>query len=212
MIGAVGMGDSRELDSAIIYPFEYPFFHEGFLEAGFCTDTTYMGVRYQDTVISVSETVTTNAGTFNNCILRRQFRKDSLDSTIWLEYEWYARDVGQIKLERVIPDAHINNLTQINFQTRINNSYPNSCVLNQNYPNPFNPLTVIDYSISKDCRACIRIYNIMGHEKLTLAESRHLPGTYKAVVRSHDLPSGVYVYTLEIDNNVVDYKKMCILK
>ena len=212
LIGAVGSGESRELDSATIYPYQYPFFHEGSVGLGYCQDTTYMGTRYHDSTLSVTETVETGIGTFYNCIQRRQFRTDSLENTVWHEYEWYAKDVGMVKLERVTPNAHINSLTQINFQTRTDELLPRKFILEQNYPNPFNPVTTIDYSIPFADRVSIKVYDIQGNEVQTLFDEYRIAGNHSLVFNAEDLSSGIYIYTLQTGNEIVNTNKMLLLK
>ena len=212
MIGAVGLTDSRDLDSAMLYPYQYPFFHAGYLEQGYCQDTTYMGTRYHDSTLSVTETVETGIGTFQNCIQRRQFRTDSLGAMVWIEYQWYAKDVGIVKLERVTPDAHINLLTQINFQTQIDAVLLNDYTLDQNYPNPFNPVTTINYSIPVADRVVIKVYDIHGKEIQTLFNDHQIAGDHSCVFHAGDLGSGIYIYTLQTGNRIIMTKKLLLLK
>ncbi|MCK4530267.1 MAG: T9SS type A sorting domain-containing protein [Candidatus Marinimicrobia bacterium] len=212
MIGAVGLNDSRDLDSAMLYPYQYPFFHAGYLEQGYCQDTTYMGTRYHDSTLSVTETVETGIGTFQNCIQRRQFRIDSLGTVVWHEYQWYAKDVGIVKLERVTPDAHINLLTQVNFQTDVDEQVPNEFRLHQNYPNPFNPVTRIDYSIPLTDHVVMKVYDIHGKEIQTLINKNQLAGSYSLIFNAGDLASGIYIYTLQIGNGIINTNKMLLLK
>jgi len=212
MIGAYSLNQSKDLDSAVIYPYEYPFFHPGYLELGYCQDTTYMGTRYHDSTMSVTETVVTNVGTFNNCIQRRQFRADSLGNMTWQEYEWYAKDVGMIKLERVTPDAHINLLTQINFETKTDELVLENFVLKQNYPNPFNPVTTIEYSMPFADHVSIKVYDIQGNEVQTLFDEYRIAGDHSFVFNAEDFSSGIYIYILQTGNGIVNTNKMVLLK
>jgi hypothetical protein len=211
-IGAVGMGDSRELDSATIYPQPYPFFHEGYLQPGYCQDTTYMGTRYIDTVVSVNETVSTNAGTFMNCIQRETIRRDSLDDLTWYEKQWHALGIGLIKTERVTPGEHICLLTEFNFQVNTENVLPDQYELGQNYPNPFNPLTTIEYELPIEAYVSIVIYDITGNEITSLVNMNRNAGRHKVIWNAVDVPSGIYIYLLKADYLVQEHGKMCILK
>ncbi len=89
--------------------------------------------------------------------------------------------------------------------------------LYQNYPNPFNPVTTIKYSIPANAGvetqnlASLRIYNILGEEIATLVNKRQAPGNYSVQVDAADLPSGVYFYTLRVDEFTAT-KKMILLK
>ncbi len=89
---------------------------------------------------------------------------------------------------------------------------PTAYTLKQNYPNPFNPSTTIQYSISVAGNVSINIYNILGQEvKTVLDQVSQTAGTYKIVFDAKDLPTGIYLYRI-IVNNYVATKKMVLLK
>ncbi|MFA6979754.1 MAG: T9SS type A sorting domain-containing protein [Ignavibacteriaceae bacterium] len=83
--------------------------------------------------------------------------------------------------------------------------------LKQNYPNPFNPTTNIVYSIPKSGFVTIKIYNILGQEVRVLANRMMNPGTYNVSFDASSLNSGVYFYSLTVDN-FTQVKKMMLLK
>lgn len=83
--------------------------------------------------------------------------------------------------------------------------------LKQNYPNPFNPTTNIVYSIPKSGFVTIKIYNILGQEVRVLANRMMNQGTYNVTFDAGALNSGVYFYTLSVDN-FTQVKKMMLLK
>lgn len=84
--------------------------------------------------------------------------------------------------------------------------------LKQNYPNPFNPKTVISYNLRKGGFVSIRIYNIQGKLLNTLVRQNQMEGTYDISFNGQNLPSGVYFYSLNIDERVKDTKKMILNK
>ncbi|MCK4701481.1 MAG: hypothetical protein KAT38_14150, partial [Bacteroidales bacterium] len=84
MIIAVGLGESTLLDSAMVYETPYTFFSNEHLISGSYWGSLYEGTYYQDSIMSVTETVNTEVGTFTNCIKMRRIRIDSLGATIWL--------------------------------------------------------------------------------------------------------------------------------
>jgi endo-1,4-beta-xylanase len=91
--------------------------------------------------------------------------------------------------------------------------------LAQNYPNPFNPTTVINYQLPATSTISLKLYDLLGQEKMTLSEGIHQPGNYNATLDARGLASGVYFYRLlanEIDggqaNSYVDTKKLMVLK
>ncbi|MBK9099334.1 MAG: T9SS type A sorting domain-containing protein [bacterium] len=89
--------------------------------------------------------------------------------------------------------------------------FPTEIILYQNYPNPFNSITNISYSIPKEGRIRIVLYNILGENLKTISDEYKSIGTYSISFNADNLPSGVYFYTLETDNQVLS-KKLTILK
>jgi GH35 family endo-1,4-beta-xylanase len=50
--------------------------------------------------------------------------------------------------------------------------------LAQNYPNPFNPTTVINYQLPATSTVSLKLYDLLGQEKMTLSEGIHQAGNY----------------------------------
>lgn len=171
-----------------------------------------MGTTYHDSIMSISETVLTPAGTFYNCIRREQFRSDSLGNTTWLEYSWYAEDVGEVMLERVTPDPHTNLLTQINFQTARDPILPDAYTLEQNYPNPFNPRTVIGLHYAEGGNTVINIYNTQGVLVDQLINGFVEAGNYELTWDASEMPSGIYFCTMQVGNRIIATEKMVLIK
>jgi photosystem II stability/assembly factor-like uncharacterized protein len=92
-----------------------------------------------------------------------------------------------------------------------NNQFPVSAELFQNYPNPFNPSTSISFSIMKNSKVKITLYDIMGREVSVLLNDFKYKGKHELKVNSDGLSSGVYFYKLETENLTVS-KKMVIIK
>ncbi|MBK7107169.1 MAG: T9SS type A sorting domain-containing protein [Ignavibacteriae bacterium] len=88
---------------------------------------------------------------------------------------------------------------------------PNNFVLNQNYPNPFNPETKISYSLPKNSRVAVKVYNILGSEIATLVNEKQNSGNYEITFNATNLASGVYFYSLNTDNFSLT-KKMILLR
>ncbi|MCG6912389.1 aryl-sulfate sulfotransferase [bacterium BMS3Abin03] len=83
--------------------------------------------------------------------------------------------------------------------------------LNQNYPNPFNPVTKINFTIPKTGKVKLSVYDILGHKIKTLLNKRMLQGAHSIKFNAKNLPSGVYIYTLNTNDYTVS-KKMILLK
>lgn len=83
--------------------------------------------------------------------------------------------------------------------------------LKQNYPNPFNPVTEIEFSLAKSGHAILKIYNTLGQEVTTLVNRNMKAGVHRVTFDASNLASGVYIYKL-ITNNQVISKKMSVVK
>ncbi|MFH1010433.1 MAG: T9SS type A sorting domain-containing protein [bacterium] len=88
---------------------------------------------------------------------------------------------------------------------------PTEYALAQNHPNPFNPNTSISYSVKEAGFVTLKVYNLMGQEVATLVSAQMPAGRYAAEFTAKDLPSGIYVYRLEV-NDFTAQKKMILLK
>ncbi|KAB2852876.1 MAG: T9SS type A sorting domain-containing protein [Ignavibacterium sp.] len=83
--------------------------------------------------------------------------------------------------------------------------------LDQNYPNPFNPSTKIYYSIKEEGLVTLKVYDVLGNEIATLVNENKPAGNYEVQFNALQLPSGVYIYTLQV-NGFTSSKKMLLMK
>ncbi|MHB1687443.1 MAG: T9SS type A sorting domain-containing protein [Ignavibacteriaceae bacterium] len=83
--------------------------------------------------------------------------------------------------------------------------------LSQNYPNPFNPTTQIQFSIPKESKVVLKVYNLLGEEVATLVNQQLASGTYTYQFDASKLSSGVYLYRITAGNYSF-IKKMTLLK
>ena len=217
LIGAMSLGESSDIDSATVYSSPGVYFPNEILTLGYSTSSFYNGIFYQDSVVSISETVVVPAGTFTNCIKFMSTRKDTLGTTIRLKYEYYAYGIGKVKSAREIPvnDAHTQELVQYNFVTSVDENnvveVPTYFSLYQNYPNPFNPSTEISYVLSFPGFVTLKIYDVLGKEIRILVHEYQTPNRYSFHFDASEFSGGIYFYELQIDNNTMT-KKMLLLK
>lgn len=68
--------------------------------------------------------------------------------------------------------------------------------LGPNYPSPFNESTVIPFSLPIDAHVRLSLFDATGREVRVLVDEYYSAGTHVAVLRAHDLPSGVYICRL----------------
>ena len=94
---------------------------------------------------------------------------------------------------------------------KFTNVVPTDYKLSQNYPNPFNPATKIQYSIPKASNIKLTIYNILGQRVEVLVDGFRNAGAYEVTWNAKNFPSGIYIYTIETENNLIS-KKMTLLK
>jgi len=93
-----------------------------------------------------------------------------------------------------------------------NNQIPLSTSLSQNYPNPFNSGTKICFALVKKSHVKITVYDILGREVTVLADDIYNSGDYNLNFNANSLASGLYFYTMFIDNSLFDSKKMVLIK
>jgi parallel beta-helix repeat protein len=88
---------------------------------------------------------------------------------------------------------------------------PKQFSLSQNYPNPFNPVTTIKYSLPRDVKVLIKVYDIIGKEVKTLVNDFQKAGYYEIRFDGTNFATGVYFYRFEA-GEFVQTKKMVLVK
>jgi hypothetical protein len=88
---------------------------------------------------------------------------------------------------------------------------PDGYALSQNYPNPFNPTTIIQYSIPKDARVSLVVYDVLGREVAVLESGVKSAGSFAVNFDASHLASGVYMYRLQADEFSMT-RKMLVVK
>jgi hypothetical protein len=95
---------------------------------------------------------------------------------------------------------------------------PGDFRLEQNYPNPFNPSTIIQYQLPADAYVSLKVYNTVGQKVAALVDGRQTAGYKSVKFENAQLPSGVYVYRLQVTNSsdaaksFSDVRKMLLVK
>jgi photosystem II stability/assembly factor-like uncharacterized protein len=93
-----------------------------------------------------------------------------------------------------------------------NHKLPENLDLLQNYPNPFNSSTTIKYSISKPSLVNLKIYDLIGNEVETLVDQQKRSGKHRLSFNGDRISSGLYFYTLIIDDKYSITKKMLLIR
>lgn len=90
-------------------------------------------------------------------------------------------------------------------------SYPKQIILHQNYPNPFNPETKISFIMPEPGYISLKVYNSIGQEVDNLVERFLTAGNYSIAYRPNNLPSGMYIYTLQ-GSEYTQRRKMMLIR
>jgi len=91
------------------------------------------------------------------------------------------------------------------------NQLPIKFELAQNYPNPFNPATTITFSLPQRSNLMLIVYDALGREVSSLANSVYEAGRYNVRFRGSNFASGMYFYTMTTSQGTVT-KKMILIK
>lgn len=87
---------------------------------------------------------------------------------------------------------------------------PSEFSLSQNYPNPFNPATSINFTVPVSGNVVLKLYDLLGKEVKTLVDENKEEGTYNYFLNASDLPSGMYIYKIQIGNYTASRKLMLL--
>lgn len=111
------------------------------------------------------------------------------------------------RLKQVDYDGSYEYSTIIEVDWRAFDTY----LLEQNYPNPFNPATTIGFGIKEKSFVKVIIYNNIGEEVAVVVNEEMESGFHTAKFTATNLPSGVYLYQLNV-GEFTSMKKMILLK
>ena len=80
-----------------------------------------------------------------------------------------------------------------------------------NHPNPFNPVTNIRYSIKESGLVNIKVFDLLGQQIAELINDEMEAGSYSISFDASNLPSGIYLYTIN-SKNFMQTRKMLLMK
>ncbi len=104
------------------------------------------------------------------------------------------------------------NVTPVVSNGQISSEVPSAFGLQQNYPNPFNPTTQIKYDIAKASYVAVKVFDVLGNEVATVFNGNLAAGKYSADFNASNLATGIYFYSLSVDGQKIDTKKMILVK
>ena len=79
-------------------------------------------------------------------------------------------------------------------------------------PNPFNPRTKIEFSLAREGKATLRIFDVRGRLVATLVDGRMSAGNHSVDFDGGKLSSGIYMMRLTQENGAEVVKRMTLLK
>jgi hypothetical protein len=136
----------------------------------------------------IPRSFTPGHGTTN--IPHRYSYHDLSTTTPPIQYRLKQLDLdGTVHFSRIVA---VYSTTQV-----VQNSFPTTFHLYNNFPNPCNPTTMIRYSLPHRCHVTVRVYDILGKEVATLVEGIQPAGQHDVKWDVTNVPSGIYVYSLE---------------
>ena len=124
--------------------------------------------------------------------------------SIQIDAQWNYYDRAGMDNFSIIP-----NTTGINSGLLAGHSA--NFALFQNYPNPFYGFTTISWHQSEKLHVHLQVYDFMGREIKTLADTEMPPGKHKVTFDASGLPGGVYFCQLQAGKKIVT-QKIILLK
>jgi len=108
----------------------------------------------------------------------------------------------------------------LNAISPINSSDPKTATnfhLGSAYPNPFNPSTNIRFTIAKNSKVKISVFDMKGNLVNTLVDSDYTPGQYNTIWHAEDfnnnpVSTGTYIYQMITNTGFSKSEKMILLK
>lgn len=88
---------------------------------------------------------------------------------------------------------------------------PEEIALDQNYPNPFNPTTQITYQLPQQSQVQLEVFDMAGRLVATLVNGQVPAGTHQVNFNAGDLSSGIYLYRLQTERDILT-KKLTLIK
>ena len=130
------------------------------------------------------------------------------DPYAWRPQDFYNGALDDVRFYSRVLDA--DEISDIYNAVGIDDKSVSNPVLTRNYPNPFNGSTTIKYSLTRNTRTEIVVYDLLGHKLATLVDEFRQAGTHTVVWDASGLPAGVYMYQLKTDDFIVS-KKMKLI-
>ena len=119
----------------------------------------------------------------------------------WSSYPWFGS--GIIAVSSIVDGLYILAPSLSVGVSAESEELPAEVMLLGNYPNPFNPETTISYALPQGSKVRLAVYDLLGHEVAVLVDASQPAGQHTVRFDGGDLPSGSYVYRLQVGEEVV---------
>lgn len=119
-----------------------------------------------------------------------------------------SKEIDDLKSRLEKLENKINNISSENAISKTVRT-PNVSVLDQNIPNPFDKETKIRFHVNQDySSAFIGIYDLSGKQikRIPINKSQS-----EIVVPANILPAGTYIYSLVVEGQLIDSKRMIVI-
>ncbi len=100
---------------------------------------------------------------------------------------------------------------EVSVPQQVMRSTPKRYELSANYPNPFNPTTRIRYTLPRETKVRLEVFNILGQKVTTLVDQFQEPGYYNILWDASSLSGGIYFSRLQAEE-FNQTRKMILLK
>jgi hypothetical protein len=91
------------------------------------------------------------------------------------------------------------------------NILPACYALEQNYPNPFNPATTIHFTVPREARVRLEVFDILGRRVAVLVDELRTAGEHAVAFDASRVGTGTYIYRLTAEGQTIT-RKMMLLK
>ena len=111
-------------------------------------------------------------------------------------YSFIDKGVNEGKYYYRLKQIDYNGAYEYSQVIEVEFSVPQEFSLAQNYPNPFNPSTTLSFGLPVESSITLSVYNSLGELVKVVAQGTLQAGTHNMNFEAVDLPSGIYMYTL----------------
>ena len=129
------------------------------------------------------------------------------DSTWWPLFTFYPRVFGSLYPGN--NDSAVRK--EAGRPTIWDRILPEGFGIGSNYPNPFRDVTSFTFRLGKPMHVRVTVHDAMGREVALLADTDYTRGVHSLVLRSAQLPSGLYFARFVTDQGVMQ-RKMLLLR